>query len=278
MHTVIKEYAPSSRLAAYVELFWFGQFNLDQSPLLSQRVVPNGYIELIIHLTDAHCELLQGRDYAISPDYTLIGLFTQPYDVHFREKVRVFGIRFKPEGVYPVFGMPASEIHAAFADMESFAGRDFRDYSSRVREAGAVREMILISEKYLLDNVNRRRQDLYYLNRAAEIIRRERGLISMEELAGKACISARQLEREFRKKVGLSPKHYMRIARLNEVNRVLSDSRPLLLTDVSYACGYSDQAHFIRDFKHFTGESPSKFLKARARYIVNPSTAGRQGH
>jgi len=275
MNTVIKEYTPSPHLGAYVELFWFGQFNLDQTALLAQRVIPNGYIELIIHLTDAHCELLQGRAYEPSPDYTLIGLFTEPYDVHFRETVRVFGIRFKPEGIYQVFGMPASEIHAAFADMESFTGRDFRDYSCSIRDAGPVGEMIRISEKYLMGHIHRRKASLYYLNRAAEVIRREKGLISMEDLAGKAFISARQLEREFRQKVGISPKNYMRIARLNQVNRILANGRRLPLTDVSYMCGYSDQAHFIRDFKHFTGQSPKKFIRARDRYIVNPYAADR---
>lgn len=275
MHTVIKEYNPSARLGAYVELFWYGQFNLDQTPLLSQRVVPNGYIELIIHLTDSHCELLQGHGYETSPDYTLIGLFTQPYDVHFREKVRVFGIRFKPEGIYHVFGMPASEIHSAFADMESFTGRRFREYSNRIRETESVGDMIGISETYLMGNVNRSRLDLYYLHRAAELIRRNKGLISMEALAGKAFISARQLEREFRQKIGISPKNYMRLARLNEVNRIITSGRRLLLTDVSYACGYSDQAHFIRDFKHFTGESPKNFVRGKDRFIVNPNAADR---
>ncbi len=273
MDTAIKEYSPSLRIGAYVELFWFGRFNLNQTALLSQRVIPNGYIELIIHLTDAHCELLQGRDYESSPDYTLIGLFTQPYDVHFRETVSVFGIRFKPEGLYHVFGMPASEIHAAFTDMESVAGRNFREYTNKMRASGSVAEMIRLSEKYLLKNVNRLRLDLSYLNRAAEIIRRKKGLISMDELAGKAYISMRQLEREFKQKVGISPKNYMRIARLNEVNRILTNGRRLLLTDVSYTCGYSDQAHFIRDFKHFTGESPKKFIKERDRYIVNPNAS-----
>ena len=278
MDSVMKEYNPSSRLAAYVELFWFGQFNLNQTPLLSQRVVPNGYVELIIHLTDSHCELLQGRAFEKSPDYILIGLFTQPYDVHFRKRVRVFGIRFKPEGVYPLLGMPASEIHAAFADMESFAGRHLREYSSRMRDSNSVREMIGISEKYLLDNVNRGQLNLYYLNRAAEIIRRKKGSISMEELAANAYISTRQLEREFRQKIGLSPKNYMRIARLNHVNRIITTGRRLLLTDVSYACGYADQAHFIRDFKHFTGESPKNFIRERNRYIVKPNAADPAGN
>jgi transcriptional regulator GlxA family with amidase domain len=67
--------------------------------------------------------------------------------------------------------------------------------------------MIRLSEKYLLGNVESSRLNLYYLNRAAEMIRRKKGLISMAELAGNAYISTRQLEREFRQKVGISPKN-----------------------------------------------------------------------
>jgi hypothetical protein len=48
MDTAINEYHLSHHLGAYVELFWTGQFNLNRTALLSQRVIPNGYIELII--------------------------------------------------------------------------------------------------------------------------------------------------------------------------------------------------------------------------------------
>ncbi len=52
----------------------------------------------------------------------------------------------------------------------------------------------------------------------------------------------------------------MRIARLNEVNRMINSRQRLNLTEISFAAGYSDQAHFIRDFKHFTGESPNVLI------------------
>ena len=68
----------------------------------------------------------------------------------------------------------------------------------------------------------------------------------------------------------------MRIARLNEVNRIPANGRRLLLADVSYACGYTDQAPFIRDFKHFTSESPKNFVRERDRFIVNPNAANLQ--
>jgi AraC-like DNA-binding protein len=270
MSVEIKEFKPSQELSPYVELFWTGNFNTKSVGLLSQRVVPYGSVELIIHLSDEHCELLQGPKHSPSPDYTLIGLFTKHYDVHFRRLVKVFGIRFKPEGFYNVFGTPPSEIHQSFIDMESIAGKQFREVCSKLKESSSPSEMIPLAEKYLLKNINSSRINLYYLNRAAEIIRECNGNITISELAGKVYISTRQLEREFMQKIGISPKGYMRIARLNEVNRKIQEGRRIDLTSLSYSSGYSDQSHFIRDFRQFTGESPKIFISKKDRFLIHP--------
>jgi AraC-like DNA-binding protein len=273
MSVEIKEYKPIAELSPYIELFWTGSFNKNSSELLSQRVVPYGYVELIIHLTDAHCELLQGAEHSPSPDYTLIGLFSKHYDVHFRRYVRVFGIRIKPEGVYNIFGTPASEVHQNYFDVESIAGKSFSEFCSAVRDSITTAKMISSAEQYILKNISSGRINLYYLNRAAEIIRRRNGVITINDLASKVYISTRQLEREFKEKLGISPKSYMRIARLNEVNRRIINGERVDLTELSYSAGYSDQAHFIRDFKQFTGESPRVFITRKDRFIVNPYTA-----
>jgi AraC-like DNA-binding protein len=273
MSIEIKEYKPSESLRPYVEFFWTGNFNTICVDLLSRRVIPYGYVELIIHISDAHCELLQGKVHSPSPDYTLIGMFTKYYDVHFRKLVKVFGIRLKPEGFYHVFGTPASEIHQNFFDMESVAGKKFREFCSGLKEKTSANQMISSAEKYLLNNISSCRLNFYYLHAAAEIIRKTKGTISINDLAGKVYISTRQLEREFRQKLGISPKGYMRIARLNEVNRRIINGDRVDFTDITYSAGYADQAHFIRDFRNFTGESPGVFINKRHRFIVNPNSS-----
>ena len=65
----------------------------------------------------------------------------------------------------------------------------------------------------------------------------------------------------------------MRLARLNEANRLLQKNELPGLTAIAFESGYADQAHFIRDFKQFTGEKPTVFLKERERFIVNPNMA-----
>ena len=272
MSVIVREFKPSPKTNQFVDLYWEGSFNMDKDPEISQRVVPSGYIELIIHITDWHCDLFKNGKWGQSPDYTLIGIYTKPYTVKFSDLVNTFGIRFKPDGFYNVFGVPVSEFKHTFDDMESLAGREFREFCSRLRDIDNTSYRIMLAEKYLRKKVEETNIDFGYLNRAAEIIRKTKGFIKIEELAKKSFISMRQLEREFVNKIGITPKMYMRISRLNEVNRVLESRRELKLTDVTYECGFSDQAHFIREFKNFTGETPKVFIKDKHKFMVIPGT------
>lgn len=265
-----KEIKPSDVLQPYIEVFWEGDFNRFSQQKLDFRVAPNGFVELIIHLSDMHCHLPEKHRWTSSPDFTIIGLFTHPYEVRFREYVRVFGIRFKPEGLYNLFGVPASEFSESYEDMELVLGRNFREYSRRIREAPGTGERKRLTEEYLLKKLYNSTRELTYLNHAAEMIRLSHDFDKIEELPAKVFISQRQLEREFKRKIGVTPKMYMRIARLNEVYQKLEQNKPLEFTKVAFDCGYSDQAHFIRDFKSFMGVKPTLFVREKDRFIVNP--------
>jgi AraC-like DNA-binding protein len=224
---------------------------------------------LIIHLNDLHCDLHDINAWYQSPDYMLIGLFTQPYEVQFGDHVEVFSIRFKPEGIYNIFGVPASLFMERFEDMSQVLGREFKDFSHRLREERTIHLMIKRAEAYLRKVLQKNHTDLSYVNHAAEIIRTNKG-IRIEDIPKRVLISQRQLERQFKYKIGISPKHYLRITRINEVIRLLSENHVLDLTSVAYHCGYFDQAHFIHDFKKITGSNPTLFIKNRGDYIAAP--------
>lgn len=273
MSVQIKEFSPGKDLQLYVEFFWEGQFNLSGATTLYQKVVPNGFVELVIHPSDSHCHLPIGDEWASSPDYTIIGLYTRPYEVQFPHYVNVFGIRFKPEGIYNLFGIPASVFSEKYEDMELVLGREFKEYCERLRETSHITKRLKLTASFLLKKLEQNSAEITYLNRAAEMIRRSEGFNKIDELPDKVYISQRQLEREFNKKIGITPKRYMRIARLNEVHRKLEDEQELELTKIAFDCGYADQAHFIRDFKSFMGVNPTLFTKNRHQFIVNSQSA-----
>ncbi len=269
MSVDIAEYKPSKPLNSFVEFYWEGNFNSTFEPILSQLVIPNGFVELVIHLSEFHCDLQDGHSWGQSPDYTIIGLYKRPYEVQFRSHVRVFGIRFKPEGIYNLFGIPGSQFSERFEDMELVLGSHFRNYCSRLREAGGINQKLKLTHRYLLAQLLNHHPETTYLNRAADLIRQANSTTKVNELPGKVYISRRQLEREFKEKIGLSPKQYMRIARLNAINRYLQTGTEISLSTLSLETGFADQAHLCREFKTFSGVSPVKFMESVEQFIVN---------
>lgn len=264
-----REYPPAPDLASSVDTFWEGDFNTSGTEPLSRLVAPNGFVEVIIHLTDAHCRLPDERVWTPSPPFTVIGLHTMPYEVRFDRLVRVFGIRMKPEGVRRLFGVAAAELSGRYEDLEAVTGATLRDMCARIRDAADGMSRRIHAQNFLRARLGDAGDEPTYVDRAAAIIRAPGRFDRIETLPDDVHISLRQLERGFRQSIGMTPKRYMRLARLNEVHRKLERGDALRLTDVAYDCGYADQAHFIRDFKRLMGTTPSVFRRDRDSYIVN---------
>jgi AraC-like DNA-binding protein len=267
------EYRPHEGARPYVEFYWRGTFAPGEEGLLSQRVVPNGYVELIIHLGDASCHLYRNGQWSSSATSILIGLYSEPYEVRFLNDVQVFGIRFKPEAWLPVLGIPASELCNGHEDLSMVMGVAHEDLVEHVREAADIAGMIDHADTWILRRTMDKPYRRDHVHQAAELIRRAPTTLKIEELAGLVNIGQRQLERSFKQRIGVTPKQYQRMQRLNRVNRLLLHGLRMDLTEIAYACGFADQSHFIREFRLFTGERPNRFLRERDNYLVNVDTA-----
>ncbi|MCM4165570.1 MULTISPECIES: helix-turn-helix transcriptional regulator [unclassified Arenibacter] len=263
------EYRPSLPLTQLIQTYWTGDFNLYSENNFVQSVIPNGCIELIVHLTHDHCELKKEDAWGRSPEFTLIGLQTKPYIVRFNEQVQVFGIRFNPEGIYTIFGVPPSHFTSTFESGRDVLGPDFDDYCSRLRESGSIQEKIFLTENFLLKRLSNNTNSYDYVKLASEIIRKHQGAISLDDLIKQVPISVRQLQREFKKRFGITAKEYMRLSRFNAIQKYMEGAGHFKLTELSYENGFADQSHFIREFKLLTGINPRGFLKEKENFIVN---------
>lgn len=262
----VKEYNPSSLLAPFVDKYYRGSFNTNAEPDRTIKIIPNGCLELIIHLKELYCKLPAGNRLAHTPDYMLIGMFSRAYQVHFSETVPVFSIRFKPEALPYILQIQGGEIFESYGDIEAVLGNKFLEFCHQIREENCVAAMIARTEKFLMSILTSQKVQENYVTRAARIISNSQ-INSVQEISDKVNISQRQLERKFKELIGISPKQYFRLIRINKVMQMLEHDQSLNLTDIAYYCGYFDQAHFIKDFKHITDQTPSSYIYDRQRLI-----------
>jgi transcriptional regulator GlxA family with amidase domain len=95
------------------------------------------------------------------------------------------------------------------------------------------------------------------IDRVLPIIIAKNGLMTIEEIAHDACVSFRQLERQFHQRVGVSPKFFLRLIRFANAWMLKEHKPTASWAYIAYHCGYFDQMHLIKDFKEFAGVSPS---------------------
>jgi len=122
------------------------------------------------------------------------------------------------------------------------------------------------TEEFLKQILAKQRIEENYVTRAARMICNSQ-IKSIQEISEKVNISQRQLERKFAELIGVSPKQYLRLTRIKKVIQMIEHNQSLNLTDIAYYCGYFDQAHFIKDFKHITDQTPSSYINERQKFI-----------
>ncbi|GAB3949913.1 hypothetical protein GCM10028805_27050 [Spirosoma harenae] len=269
MNTSYQEFKPSPALQPFVECYWLHHFETvgqEESPV--QRCLPFGTLELIIHLDDNPAYVLMDNNWQKLPQGFFVGLYRG--NVHWKAvgSGRKFGIRLKPESLLQLFNIPVASLFNNFTDLDSFFGRDINRLVEKVYGLPAIQDVINVSETFLLAQFQNLTAERNYLVEATRLIRQTKGSVTIEALSEQLSISRRQLERSFKDCYGTSPKMYQRIIRFrNAYESFQQTSTAPNWLDVSYNFGYSDQAHFIRDFKEFSDEVPTLVYQDTDQYF-----------
>ncbi|MNY30162.1 DNA-binding transcriptional regulator AraC [compost metagenome] len=96
---------------------------------------------------------------------------------------------------------------------------------------------------------------------ACSIIRAYAGNIGIEALARQVAMSPTTLRDHFKEKIGFNPKTFGRIVRFSQLNRLLCENKNVKWADLADKFEFFDQTHFIKEFKHFFGCTPSQLHK-----------------
>lgn len=249
-----REFKPAPALSGYVECFWLLQG--EAAPAAApERLLPDGCVELILNLGARFREFDATGRSALQPACLVVGQMTCPVRVAPTGAVELLGIRFAPGGTLPFLPVAPGELTDRVTPLDAITTALERELTEALETADAWRarlarlEATLIRRLYAANLRNTLQPALTQLLKSG-------GQISVDRLAADCGLSMRQLERRFVREVGLGPKLLSRILRFQQVFRAV-ESESTDWADVAVACGYYDQAHLIRDFRQFAGQTPA---------------------
>ena len=94
----------------------------------------------------------------------------------------------------------------------------------------------------------------------------EQAKTNISELSETACLSSKQFNRIFLDYVGATPKEFLRIVRMQRALFKVQRNPSISFAQLAYECGFSDQSHMIKEFKLFSGYTPTEYLSLCAPY------------
>lgn len=259
---------PSPPLAEFVDFFWYYDGYNPQHTM--EKLLPAGDIELVIDLDDCPKRLFDKEDqnrYEYKKRCWISGMQSDYLIIEATPQSSMMGVHFKPGGAHPVFKFSIEEMLNSVIELEDIWGHQIKSCWERLMETPGPAQKFEVLEGFLIrqlsDKVERNPiidTTLPYLQQAGE-------MPSIGTLAQKARVSHKHLIRTYNKVVGMRPKLLSRIYKFQKTIQMLEQNKGIQWTALAYECGYYDQAHFIKEFKSFSGFNPSTYLDRHGDYV-----------
>jgi AraC-like DNA-binding protein len=262
-----REHAPCVALAPFVRCYWTLRNDEPRADRPLERVVPDGRMEVIFHLAEPFRRLAaDGTSHpqraAVVAGQLASGLLLQP-----GATVDLFAVRFQPWGAARLLGESAAALAQRLPALDEVVGREARDVEEALRSSTGTLGRTRVVESWLLGRLGRARRVPAEVQTAARLAMRRPAGLSVADLAAAVGRGARALERGFREHVGLPPKVFLRVARLQGVLRALRAGRVRSWAGAALEGGFADQAHLTREFFDLAGCTPAQY--AREQHLLN---------
>lgn len=251
----LEEYIPNELLRPFIKSYRIVESEVE----MTNRILPGTSLAVafrfkgqVSYVSDHKQELL--------PASTISGLRKSVRLIHYLQNSATIIVLFKETGAKAFFNEPLYELFEESISLDTFIKRGkIEMIEEQLTEVQNNMQRIAIVEQFLLSALGSYTADKL-ISSAVEIIHSTKGAIKIKELADTLYISNDAFEKRFRKAVGTSPKQFSSIVRMESIAK--QNLQTINLADIAFNAGYYDQSHFNKDFKLFTGQTPTAFYKS----------------
>ncbi|MCM1078387.1 MAG: AraC family transcriptional regulator [Bacteroidales bacterium] len=247
--TELSIYKPCGPLRGYVRHYWV----LRDSWQACALTFPTGSPQMLFH---KRTPLFIPEISAEQSRLTISGQVNFPSHLSCRGDTEMIAVVFYPHTAGIFTGTPPSKFHNLEISGYDLGDKDLADLAARIFSCEDNNLCISFIERWLLAR-------LYGCGSLLDVRRIGHAVgrlmtspqTTVTELADLTCLSRKQFGRVFCSSVGMMPKEYTRIVRFQKSLWMMQQGQRDYVR-IAHGCGYSDQSHFIREFRKFSGHTP----------------------
>lgn len=246
-------------LSPYIKQYWFLKSGCAGH---IQGIIPTGYVSLFFHRANPLFSVEKNETY---PQVYICGQSTTYSNLLLTGTTDMVCIDFLPYGAKLFFDMPIFKLKEQTISLDLLEEPEWVELGKRLVDMSSNEYCVKLIEQFLMKRFLYAKE--YNLRRMfATINAINSGQTEIEQLAKISCLSYKQFMRVFSEYVGTNPKDFLRIVRFQKALYILQTQPKISLTQLSYECDYYDQAHCIKEFKQFSGYTPSEYITVCTPY------------
>jgi AraC-like DNA-binding protein len=255
------EFQPDHDLADFIQLIWVLESEQPDDVFPRELIMPDGIVEIVFHYGDPlytwqdGIRFLQPRSFAIS-------MMRKHIAIESSGRTGLVSVRCFPWGGYQFFTEPIANLLDQTIPCERLWKNSDR-LMAELTAAGGADERVACVQRFLRGQLELSKRDEPAVDQAVKLIRQSKGRLSIEEVCARTGFSQKQLGRKMTASVGVTPKIFSRVTRFLDVCNRLDELDEATLSRLPHDCGFHDQAHFIKEFKAFSGFTPTEFFRRK---------------
>lgn len=265
---IFELYIPSFPLNQFVESFLYYK---GYNPVHSiDRFLPDGNVNIIIDLTGGTQYIYDNetlKEIQACRRVWFSGIRTKYITIPSGKHSEMFIINFKKGASYPFVEMPLYELTDSVVDGDLVLTPEIMLLREMILDSEMIKDKFSKAEAYLRRQFKSKLVINPFVEYAVNAIAQQPDTSSIKNISDKVGYSQKHLIKIFKDHVGVTPKDYLKVMRFQKAIQEIQQSKLISWAGIALESGYYDQAHFINDFKLFSGFTPKEYLQKRGEFL-----------
>ncbi|MEZ4852492.1 MAG: helix-turn-helix domain-containing protein [Bacteroidia bacterium] len=265
---ITRTHIPSFPLNQFIDhFFYYAGYNPVHSV---ERFLPDGEVQIIFDLTHYPKFIYDNETLEAIQSCQKVwfsGFRTKPITIPSGKESEMLIVQFKKGKAFPFLLTPMYSLTNLVVDAELVLTPEILSIRGRLLEARTPFLKLQILEKHLLKIYLNKLSENPFVDFAVSTILTAPNQYSIKTISEKAGYSQKHIIKLFKEHIGVTPKEFLKVIRFQKAIEQIEQQEEVDWSAIAHDCGFYDQSHFIADFKHFSGFTPTEYMRQKGEIL-----------